>query len=100
MQFDVAPGLSFTKPLKATIDGKNVPSPRWAKILLTMIKQVKAKSGLDGDKLARELGVPAKAERFEEEGFKYHPDQHPSKASPLRRLGRKLIGLRRNGAFL
>ncbi|WP_419693576.1 T4SS efffector SepA family protein [Mesorhizobium muleiense] len=74
MHFDAAPGLTFTKPLKVTINGKNVPNPRWASILLTMIRQVKAKGGLDGAKLARDLGVPAKAERFEDEGFKYHAD--------------------------
>lgn len=73
MQFDAAPGLSFTKPLAASINGKALHSPRWSSILLTMVAQVKAK-GLEGDKLVRELAVPAKAERYEEEGFKYHPD--------------------------
>lgn len=72
MQFDVAPGLAFKKPLSATINGKAVPSPRWSSILLTMVAQLKAK-GLEGDKLTRELGVPAKAVQFEDEGFKYHP---------------------------
>jgi hypothetical protein len=38
-----------------------------------MIGQVKAK-GLEGEKLVRELAVPAKAERYEDDGFKYHPD--------------------------
>ena len=46
MQFDAAPGLAFTKPLSATINGKAVPSPRWSSVLLTMIAQLKAK-GLD-----------------------------------------------------
>ena len=73
MQFDTAPGLSFTKPLSASVNGKSVHSPRWSSILLTVMGQVKAK-GLDKEKLVRELAVPAKAERFEEDGFKYHAD--------------------------
>jgi len=73
MQFDAAPGLAFTKPLAASINGKSLHSPRWSAILLTMIAQMKAK-GLEGDKLARELAIPAKAQQYEEEGFKYHPD--------------------------
>jgi len=71
MEFDAAPGLAFTKPLSASIDGKAVHSPRWSSLLLTMIAQLKAK-GLDGEKLVRELQVPAKTERYEDEGFKYH----------------------------
>ncbi|PKU25420.1 T4SS efffector SepA family protein [Telmatospirillum siberiense] len=73
MEFDTAPGLAFTKPLSASINGKSVNSPRWSSILLTMIAQVKAK-GFEGDKLAHELGIPAKAKRYEEEGFTYYPD--------------------------
>jgi hypothetical protein len=71
MQFDSAPGLAFTKPLAASINGKALHSPRWSAILLTMIAQVKAK-GFEGEKLVRELAVPAKVEQYEEEGFKYH----------------------------
>jgi len=73
MRFDAAPGLAFTKPLAAKINGKSLRSPRWAAILLNMIGQLKAK-GLDGERLVRELSIPAKAEQYEEEGFKYHPD--------------------------
>src|SRR4051812_33358269 len=40
MQFNIAPGLTFTKPLAASIDGKALHSPRWSAILLTMIAQV------------------------------------------------------------
>lgn len=72
-QFERAPGLSFTKPLAASINGKALHSPRWSSILLMTIAQVKAK-GVEGEKLVRELAIPAKAERYEEEGFKYHPD--------------------------
>ncbi|KAB2789877.1 hypothetical protein F9L06_25730 [Brucella anthropi] len=73
IQFDTAPGLAFTKPLAASINGKALHSPRWAALLLTMIGQVKAK-GFEGEKLVRELAIPAKAVQYEEEGFKYHPD--------------------------
>lgn len=73
MEFDTAPGLSFTKPLSAVINGKALPSPRWSAILLGMIAQVRAR-GLEGDRLVRELRVPAKVERYEGEGFRYHPD--------------------------
>jgi hypothetical protein len=73
MRFDTAPGLSFTKPLAASINGKALQSPRWSAILLTMIGQVKAK-GIEGEKLVRELAVPARAGQYGEEGFKYHPD--------------------------
>lgn len=73
MQFDTAPGLAFTKPLAASIDGKALPRPRWSAILLAVIAQVKAK-GLDGDRLVRELAIGARTTKYEEEGFKYHPD--------------------------
>jgi hypothetical protein len=38
-----------------------------------MIALVRAK-GFEGEKLVRELNVPAKATKFEEEGFRYHQD--------------------------
>lgn len=73
MEFRTTPGLAFTKPLAAKINDKSIHSPRWSSILLTMIAQVKAK-GLEGKKLVAELAVHAKAENYEDEGFKYHPD--------------------------
>jgi len=72
-EFESAPGLAFTKPLSASVNGTAIHSPRWSSILLTMIAQVRAK-GFEGDRLVRELHVSSKAERCEEEGFKYHPD--------------------------
>jgi hypothetical protein len=74
MHFESPPGLSFTKPLKVKINDKDLPNPRWSSILLTTIAAVKTKTGLEGEKLVRELGVPAKAERYEEDGFKFHQD--------------------------
>jgi len=71
MELETAPGLSFTKPLSATINGRAIENPRWSTLLLTMIAQLKAK-GLDGDKLVRELQIPAKVQRYEKEGFRYH----------------------------
>lgn len=71
MEFDRTPGLAFTKPLSASVNGKAVPSPRWSSILLTMIAQLKTR-GFDNEKLVRELQVPAKIARYEEEGFKFH----------------------------
>lgn len=73
MEFDTAPGLAFTKPLSASVNGKAIHTPRWSSILLTMIAQLKAK-GFGDDKLVRELHIPAKAGRYEEEGFKHHPN--------------------------
>lgn len=73
MQFATAPGLTFTKPLAASINGKSIHNPRWSAILLLMVAQVKAK-GFEGDKLVRELAIPAKVGQYEEEGFKYQPD--------------------------
>ena len=73
MQFDATPGLSFTKPLAASINRKALPNPRWSSILLTMIGQVKAK-GFEGKKLVHELAIPARDAQYEREGFKYHPD--------------------------
>ena len=71
MEFTKTPGLAFTKPLSASINGRAVPSPRWSSLLLTMIAQLKAK-GFVGEKLVDALQVPAKAGRYEVEGFKYH----------------------------
>lgn len=69
----VAPSLTFTKPMKATINGKPIQNPKWASILHVMISQVKAK-GLEGEKLVRELGVPSKAASYDDEGYKYVPE--------------------------
>lgn len=73
MEFNRAPGLTFTKPLSASVKGKPIQSPRWRSILLAMVAQVKAK-GFEGERLVRELNIPAKAERYEDEGFTYHSD--------------------------
>lgn len=71
--FDAAPNLTFTKPMKATINGKPIQKPNWASILHVMIAQVKAK-GFEGEKLVRELGIPSKAACYDDEGYKYVPE--------------------------
>lgn len=68
--FDAAPSLTFTKPMKATINGKTIPNPKWATILLAMIEQLKGR-GFEGEELVRELGVPSKATNYDQDGFKY-----------------------------
>ena len=71
--FDTAPSLTFTKPMKATINGKSIKNPKWASILHAMIEQLKA-NGFEGDKLVRELAVPTKAGSFEDDGYRYFPE--------------------------
>ncbi|MGV2129266.1 T4SS efffector SepA family protein [Agrobacterium vitis] len=73
MQFNNAPGLTFTKPLTASINGKILSGPPWNSILQTVIAQVKAK-GLEGKALAQELAIGARTDVYEDEGFKFHPD--------------------------
>lgn len=73
LMFDTAPSLTFTKPLKATINGKLIQNPNWASILHAMIEQVKAK-GFKGEKLVRELGVPSKAVSYDVDGYRYFPE--------------------------
>lgn len=73
MQFASAPSLAFTKPVSASINGESIQNPRWSTILLAVIAQVKAKLG-ESDKLLRELHVPAKGKKHENDGFRYHPE--------------------------
>lgn len=70
--FNTAPSLSFTKPIKATINGLPIPNPNWASILHVMIERVKAK-GFEGEKLVRQLGVPCRATKHDEDGYRYFP---------------------------
>ncbi|EWY36885.1 hypothetical protein N825_23275 [Skermanella stibiiresistens SB22] len=73
MQFDAAPGLAFTKPLSASINGMSLRNPRWSAILLAVIAQVKAK-GIEGKELVSQLAIHSRTERYEDHGFKYYPD--------------------------
>ena len=67
------PSLTFTKPLKAAINGKSIQNPNWASILHTMLAQMKAK-GFVGEKLVQELAIPTKTSKYEQDGYKYLPD--------------------------
>lgn len=71
--FDAAPSLTFTKPMKATIDGSTIKKPNWATILHAMMARVKAQ-GFEGERLVRELGVPSKTASYDDEGYKYIPE--------------------------
>lgn len=73
LHFETAPSLTFTKPLATSIGGQPIQNPTWASILHTMIAQVKTK-GFEGEKLVRELAVPTKAAKYEDDGYKYHAD--------------------------
>lgn len=68
--FDTAPSLTFTKPMKATINGKAIQNPNWASILHVMIAELKAK-GFEGEKLVRELAVPAMASNYADGGYRF-----------------------------
>lgn len=71
--FDTAPSLTFTKPMKATVNGKPIQNPNWASILHVVIAQVRAK-GFEGEKLVRELTVPTKATSYEDDGYRFYPE--------------------------
>jgi hypothetical protein len=73
MEFSSTPSLAFTKPLTASIGGKPIQKPKWASILLNILAEVKAK-GFSGEKLVSELSVPAKATKYEDDGYKFHSE--------------------------
>lgn len=71
--FESTPGLTFTRILSATIDGKLFNRPSWAGLLFEMAKQVKAK-GISVDRLTTELQVRTKPQAYEEEGYRFYPE--------------------------
>ena len=71
--FDTSPNLTFSKPIKGTIDNKPVNNPNWTTLLHTMIAVIKA-LGLEGERLVQELGVTAKPFRFEDDSYRYIPE--------------------------
>jgi hypothetical protein len=73
MLFDTTPSLTFTKPLTASIAGKPILNPNWSSILHSMLTQLKGK-GFEGEKLVRELAIPTKAFKCEDDGYKYQSD--------------------------
>ena len=73
IQFENAPGLTFTRILYATIGGGNPDKTNWSGLLVSMIGRVKAK-GLTGSKLVSELQIPAKTTASADDGFRYYPE--------------------------
>lgn len=73
MEFDRTPGLTFTKPTSATVNGRPVQTPRWRSILAETVSAVKSK-GLTAQKLVEELNIPARIGIYEDEGFTHHPE--------------------------
>lgn len=73
MLFETTPSLTFTKPLTASIAGKPIQNPKWSSILHSMLAQLKGK-GFEGEKLVRELAIPTKASKYEDDGYKYYSD--------------------------
>lgn len=72
LTFEKAPPLTFTRILSASIDSRELTKTNWAGLLLEVIHKVHA-TGIEGDDLVRELYVPAKVGRYEDEGYKFHP---------------------------
>ncbi len=70
--FERTPGLSFTRILSASINGRALPKTNWATLLKEVIQTVQT-NGISGSQLVRELNIPAKIGSYEDEGFKYNP---------------------------
>jgi hypothetical protein len=73
MEFERAPGLTFTRVLHAAVDGQNIQKANWAQVLVQVIAVVKSK-GPSGKVLVEELNIPAKAFKIEDEGFRFYDD--------------------------
>ncbi len=73
LAFDKAPGLTFTRILSARVNHDKAAKVNWAGLLVSVIGAVKAK-GISGEKLVTELQVPAKAEAYTDEGYKFYAD--------------------------
>lgn len=71
--FESTPGLTFTRILSATMNGKSLGKSNWAGLLIEMAKHVKAK-GFVADRLATELQIPTNSEAYEEEGYRFYPE--------------------------
>jgi hypothetical protein len=72
-KFRTAPGLSFTKPLRAEVDGRKLPKPTWSAILLAAIAAVKRR-GFEKERLVEILRIPARSTPLNEAGFTYRSD--------------------------
>lgn len=73
MTFTEAPGLSFTRVLAAKVGKRRLPKPKWSALLLAVVRHLH-EQGITGERLSRELQVPSKAMRHEDNGYKFHPE--------------------------
>ena len=71
--FEQAPGLSFTKPLSAVVNGETLVRPGWAGVLKAVVKVLREK-GNKRQELVAALEIPASISRLKDHGYKYHPD--------------------------
>lgn len=73
LEFEDAPGLSFTRVVSASVNKTELRRANWARVLLSVISAVKD-TGFDGPGLSKELQVPSRVGRFEDHGFTFHDD--------------------------
>jgi len=73
IKFTETPGLSFTKILKASVDGKKQQRPKWNGLIVEILRSMK-KRGMSPEELVDALSIPAMLGQFEENGFKYYPE--------------------------
>ena len=71
--FEKAPGLTFTRVLSARVNNAKAEKVNWSGLLIAVIGAVKAK-GFSGEKLVTALQVPAKAQAYGDEGYKFYED--------------------------
>lgn len=71
--FNAAPSLEFTKPVTATVKGKQIQNPNWASIRRAIFSQIQRK-GCRGEKLLQELGRRFKSGNHQAPGYTYSPE--------------------------
>jgi len=71
LRFPDGPSLSFTRILKASVDGKNIKNPKWNGIIFEVLASMK-NGGMSPEELVDALNIPARQGRIEENGFKFY----------------------------
>jgi len=71
LEFDKAPGLSFTRVLRANVADETLEKPNWASLLLSVVGNLKA-NGFSADELVKALDVPASRSRLNTQGYTHH----------------------------
>jgi hypothetical protein len=71
--FQNTPGLTHTRILSATLNGKTIENINWAGLLVKISRIVKDK-GLSKEQLSVELQVPAESFQITERGYKFYPE--------------------------